>query len=211
MSYPIMLNLQGKSCVIIGGGKVASRKVSHLLETGAKISVISPEVTETLHQWHEEGRIRWIKQTYQRETLLSCEPTLVFATTNSATLNQKIQVVCTQIGVWCNRVDDPQTSDFHNMAAVNNPPITIAISTHGASPSLLKHIKSVIGSTIGDEYGTLASWLKNLRERIALDSQSDRKKLYDKIVHSDILDLLKAGRENTARERFEALVEETIS
>jgi siroheme synthase-like protein len=207
MNYPVMLNLKGKSCLIVGGGKVATRKVSHLLDAEAVLTVISPEISTSVQKWHREGRIQWIEQAYHFELLSKYAPVLVFAATDSAILNQQLKSDARQIGAWCNTVDDPEDSDFHNMALVESPPITLAISTNGASPALLKLIKAALEQFLGAEYSILAQWLKNLRDSIELESLNERQSLYESIVQSDILDLLKDGQEAPAREHFEALVE----
>lgn len=211
MNYPIMLNLEGKSCVIVGGGKVSSRKVVHLLDTGAEITVISPELTQTLKQWHRAGRLIWIQQAYSFEALSNCLPVLVFAATDSAEINEQIARDSAAIGAWCNRVDARGQSDFHNMAVVENPPVTLAISTNGASPALVKIIKAKLEQFLGTEYSTLANWFKDLRDNPALKTQTERQNLYESIVQTGILDLLQAGQERLARERFDSLVEEAAS
>lgn len=212
MNYPIMLNLEGKSCVVVGGGRVATRKVAHLLDA-ARITVISPDITETLQQWQAAGRIECLQQSYCFEALSRYAPNLVFAATDSQATNQVVANDAARLGAWCNIVDNPDISDFHNMAVVAKPPITIAISTQGTSPVLLKRIKADIEQFLGEEYSILAIWLKNLREtaKNQIETQSERHDLYESIVQSDILDLLRDGRETIAREHFDALVEKAVS
>lgn len=206
MNYPVMLNLKGKSCLVVGGGTVATRKVLTLLEVEAVVSVISPQISARLQNCYDDGLIWWIEQAYQIEFLSACAPILVFAASDSSSLNQQIKQDANRIGAWCNRVDDPENSDFHNMAFIENPPITLAISTNGASPILTKLIKSEIEQFIGSEYSILAHWLKNLRDSTELENQNERQNLYQRIVQSDVLALLKAGQEAIAREHFEALI-----
>ncbi|WHY86760.1 NAD(P)-binding protein [Neobacillus novalis] len=137
-NYPIMLRLEGKRVVVVGGGKVADRKISGLLGTGARLVVISPEATEELRGLFHAGKIEWVQRQFSNRDLQGAF--MVFAATNDKVLNLSIkdsaephQLVMV--------VDDPEESDFHLPSVFHRGRLSIAVSTGGASPTLAKKIR----------------------------------------------------------------------
>src|SRR5688572_16471075 len=131
--YPVMLNLTGKAVVVVGGGKIAARKIARLIEADAVVTVISPKVVMSI-----KHHVRWLKQPYSMNTLSRCYPVLVFAATESEQINRQIAADSRRIGAWVNVLSESGESDFHNVAVIEHPPLTIGISTNGTSPALLK-------------------------------------------------------------------------
>ena len=206
--YPIMLNLAGRICAVIGGGIVATRKVIHLLEAQARVVVISSQVTPTLEKLSAEERILLLRQDYQPDLLVDSQPVLVFAATDSAHVNQQVAQDAQKIRAWVNIADENAASDFSNMAATHRPPLTIAWHTGGTSPALSRHLKTIINDAIGEEYVMLARWLGDLRPQITnqVASQKQRQNLYNAMFNSDILPLLRQGREQDAFQQVQQLV-----
>ena len=135
--YPVMLNLKGKRVVIVGGGKVATKKVHKLLEENATIIVVSPTLTDELHTYALNGEIQWVARTFQQEDTRNAF--LVIATTNNRKVNQEVKISCSE-GQLVNIVDAPEESNFYNTATIERGTLKIAISTEGASPLLAKKI-----------------------------------------------------------------------
>lgn len=208
MGYPIMLNLQDKQVIVVGGGVVATRKVQHLMQAGARVLVISPDLTLELKSCVEAGNIEWLEATYQRDMLNDYMPMLAIATTDNARVNEIVAQDARRIRAWVNVVDDNEESDFSNMAVIQQPPITIALSTEGTSPALLRKLKADISASLGDEYAILATWLGEIRPTVTahLNGQDNRRDLYQHILKSDVLSLLRAGEHEKAREIFQQLV-----
>ena len=206
--YPVMLNLEGKSVVVVGGGKIAARKISHLVDAEAVVTVISPKISITLKSYVQHNQIRWLKQPYSFNTLSRCYPVLVFAATDSELLNRQIAADSRRIGAWANSVSASQDSDFHNTAVIEQYPLTIGISTNGTSPALLKMIKAQIEKAVGEHLQILSQWLGEVRPDIKanIESQAERHNFYEQLVQSDVLDLLQAGEVEAARAKFNALV-----
>lgn len=211
--YAVMLNLTGKSCVVVGGGQVASRKITRLLDAGAQVTVISPQITDSIQSWYDSAQLKWLPESYNSTLLQELEPALIFATTDSVEINQQIVSDAHHLEIWVNAASDSTISDFHNMALVEKPPITIGISTNGSSPALLKHIKARIEQAIGDDLSTLAGWMGEIRSQAQgmLSNQSQRQTLYERILASSVLDLLRDGDVKAAREQFDALVNEAFA
>ncbi len=212
--YPILLNLTNKQVVVVGGGNVATRKVKNLLDAQARILVISPELTPTLQGLVDEGQVEWLDEMYRRDMLNEHMPLLVIATTDDARVNQTVAQDAHRIRAWINVADgSSDESDFSNMAILNQPPLTIALSTNGTSPALLRHLKAEIGSAIGDEYAILADWLGEVRQPIKAEilEQADRQNLYQQILESDIIALLRQDKHAQAREAFQQILAEGMT
>ena len=211
--YPILLNLTNKQVIVVGGGKVATRKVKNLLGAQARVLVISPDLMPDIQFLVEAQQVEWLKAIYQRDMLNSYMPVLVIATTDNPRVNQMVAQDAHRIRAWVNVADgSSEESDFSNMAVVHPPPLTIALSTKGASPALLRHLKAKIDCAIGDEYIILLDWLSEIRQPIKakIDTQPDRQNLYQKILESDILTLLRQGKRDDAWQTFQKILAEGI-
>lgn len=192
--YPVNLDLQGKLCLVVGGGAVAERKVAGLLTAGATVRVVSPELTATLRQCADAGRITWLAQEFTPEDV--AEAFLVFAATDSAAVQEAIHRAARQMNCLVNRADAPEQCDFHVPAVVRRGDLLLSISTSGASPALAAALKSRLEREIGDEYAALAKLLAVLRSRLlALPlSGPEKKMLFQKLLDSDIVQWIRDGR-----------------
>jgi len=212
--YPILLNLTNKQVVVVGGGTVATRKVKNLLDAQARVLIISPEITPALQTLVDNEQVEWVTELYQRDMLNEYMPLLVIATTDDARINQTVAQDAHRIRAWINIADgSSDESDFSNMAILNQPPLTIALSTNGTSPALLHHLKAEIGSAIGDEYSILADWLGGIRQPMKSEiyTQADRKNLYRQILESDIITLLRQDKQEDARQIFQQILADRIT
>ena len=207
--YPILLHLQDRQVAVIGGGRVGARKVAHLIRTGARVLLISPEAGPALQALAAEGRIEWIAEPYRRDMLNDAMPILVIATTSDARVNQTIAQDAHRIRALCNVANgSSDDSDFSNMALIEKPPLTIALSSNGRSPALVRQLKRQLTQDLGDEYAILAEWLGTLRATLPgnSSSQGDRQTLYEDIVASEVLALLRAGDHDKARLVFQQIL-----
>lgn len=206
MHYIISLDLTDKSCVVVGGGTVAARKVSGLLAAGAVVTVISPTVHDTIPL----DRVTLIQQPYDSRPLIAARPLLVFAATDSATVNAQVATDARAIGAWVNGVDAHTPSDFDNVVTLDRPPIQVAVSTSGAAPALAKHLRDEIGGLLGTAYPTLAAWMGELRPTVqaALPDPAARHAFWEHILASDVIGMLKSGDIELAYARFRALVDD---
>jgi len=176
--FPIFLNLKDKLCLVIGGGKVAERKVENLLKTGAKVKIISPEVTSSLKRLVEEGKIEWERRVYKRGDLNSAW--LVIAATNDPKAQKEIYKEAEEKHIFCNVVDVPELCSFIVPSIIKRGLLTIAISTSGVSPAVARRLRETLEELIGEEYDFYLKLMKNLREQILslnLSSEEKEKKL----------------------------------
>lgn len=203
--YPILLQLAGRRCVVIGGGKVAARKVNHLLEAGAEVVIISPTLEATLETLAAERRLQIHRSEYQVDLLASLHPWLVFAATDSRALNQQIVEDARGQNILVGAVDS--VADFTSMACFHRGPITVGVATGGASPTLAVHLQRRLSSAVGEEYALLAAWLSELRPRVQqrIQVEAARKAFWQAAVDSSILDYLRSGDMTRARVILDSL------
>jgi siroheme synthase-like protein len=107
---PVMLRVQGKCCVVIGGGEVAAQKVRQLLECGAEVVIVSPDLCDELMALARSGQARWLPQPYEASVLDGAF--LVFACTDDNAVNRQVFADCEARRLWCNVVDVPDLCSF---------------------------------------------------------------------------------------------------
>lgn len=194
--YPVCLDLQGRVAVVIGGGAVAARKVESLRRYGARVIVVAPRFSEELASVDAERRERG----YEPHDLDGA--TLVFAATDDARVNEQVAADCRRRGIPVNVADDTGLCDFIVPAVIERGSIQLAISTGGKSPALARRVKADLQKVLGSEYAEVNDLLGELRERVKsspkLPHDRDRKKFFDDLLASGILELLREGRRDEA-------------
>lgn len=198
--YPINLNLSGQTCAVIGGGAVAERKVESLLEFGAVVRVVSPEITPRLSELASEGRIERVESEYRPEHLAGAF--LVIGATDDRGTNKQVSSDAQGRGMLVNIVDDPELCTFFVPASVRRGDLVISVSTSGKSPAMARRLREEIETCYGPEYGLLADLLGSLRDEVkaAYSDPAERTRAYARILDSDALRLLAEGRHDEALE-----------
>lgn len=205
--YPVLLHLRGQRCVVVGGGKVAARKVSGLLDAGAEITVISPVFEDALLTLAASGQLEIRQTVYQAGMLSDLRPLLVFASTNSREVNQRVVEDARTLNILVDSVDDASASGFTGMASFRRGPIMVGVATGGASPLLATHLRERAAAVIGEEYTVLAEWLAELRP-LAIQEIADaeqRKAFWRAVLESPMLELLRADNHAEARTLLDRL------
>ncbi len=162
--YPVFLKIGGRRCVVVGGGQVALRKVTALLEHRASVDVISPELCPGLIELAEDGQIRVFRRRYKAGDLQ--EAFIVITATDNSDINRQIAKEAKSKGVLVNVVDDAENSDFIVPSYVRRGDITIAVSTAGRSPALARKIRTRLERDFGDEYASLAVLIDEARAEV---------------------------------------------
>jgi precorrin-2 dehydrogenase/sirohydrochlorin ferrochelatase len=143
--YPLFLNLQGRTCVVVGGTEMAEGKTRELVDAGARIRLIAPEVTNQISAWVQEGKLHWEPKVYEAGDLR--EAYLVVSVADTDT-NARVFADAEAQHIFCNAVDDIQHCSCYASAVVHRGPLQIAISTAGNSPALAQRLrKSSKGSS----------------------------------------------------------------
>jgi siroheme synthase-like protein len=197
--YPIYLDLNGRDALVVGGGAVAEGKALQLIEAGARVTIVSPELTEALRAAADREEITHINGSFIDENLNGVF--LVISATDDRKVNEKVAKAARERGLLCNVVDQPDLCDFITPALVTRGELQISVSTGGGSPTLTQRVKREIAALIGEEYGALLELAAEMRVE-AKDRIADferRKDALRAFVESDAIDLIRAGRRDEAR------------
>jgi precorrin-2 dehydrogenase/sirohydrochlorin ferrochelatase len=176
--YMACLDLEGRPCLVVGGGRVGLEKAKGLLECGASVTVVAPRVEPEL----ETLPVRWRPGRYERADLAGSF--LVVAATSDRALNRRVFLDAEERSLLCNVVDTPELCSFILPAVHRRDPITIAVSTGGASPALARRLRDELGARVGDEHVALARRLRELRPwvRRQYPSYAERRDFFEALV-----------------------------
>ncbi len=198
--YPVFADLHGRRCLVVGGGVIAQRKVTALMRCGAHVSVISPTVTPQLAAYARAGRIRYLPRAFRPRDL--ARVWLVIAATDDHAVNRLVAQAARAQRVFVNVVDTPQHCSFIAPAIFRRGPLSIAVSTGGASPTLAKRLRTELGRRIGPSYAQMLSLLISLRPAAhrQLPTSTDRKRYFAQLVSGRVFALMRAGRRRAAHD-----------
>ncbi|MBD5805808.1 precorrin-2 dehydrogenase/sirohydrochlorin ferrochelatase family protein [Limosilactobacillus walteri] len=143
--YPIILNLANKNVAVIGGGKVAARKIQKLIKAGVKPTVVSPLLSSTIAR----ENIDWIQDKYQRKYVENMD--VIITCTNNSDVNDQIKREATHFQL-VNNTSDKNNSDFYNLATLSSDDMFISVSTMGKSPSVAKKMKNEIKAWVSKKF-----------------------------------------------------------
>lgn len=184
--------------MVVGGGQIALRKVKGLLEFGANVEVISPDLCPELSELAEAGEINVLPRRYQLGDLQGAFVAIV--ATGYSVIDQEIVNEARKSGVLTNVVDDAGRSDFIVPSHLQRGNITIAISTAGSSPALARKIRTRLEEDIGKEYASLSPLVEEVRAELKQQGIKVDSDVWQEALDLDILiDLLKKGNKEQAK------------
>jgi precorrin-2 dehydrogenase / sirohydrochlorin ferrochelatase len=187
--YPICLNLSGRLCLVVGGGAVALRKTQDLLEAGAKVRAVAPQIAEG---FRATCGVELVRRAYTSADLDGC--VVAIAATDDAKINRRVYEDARGRGVLVNVVDKPEMCDFIVPATVRRGDMTISISTGGASPSLAKKIRRDIQKRYPARYTAYINILNDARTAVkATFAPGKRKAVLEKIARETLSAFEKKG------------------
>jgi len=191
--FPVNLKIDGRKCLVIGGGRVAARKVAALLACGGTVEVISPELTEELHEQQRHGHLSWCARPYQPGDLDGAF--LVIAATDVEEVQAAVFAEASAANQLINIADVPSRCNFILPAIVSRGDLIIAVSTAGQSPTLARRISRQLAEAYGDEYGTVVEIMGRLRPVVlALGLGPERNKvIFDALLCDDFVSWVKVG------------------
>jgi siroheme synthase-like protein len=155
--FPMMVKLEGRKCVVIGGGAIAEEKVAGLLPHLPRITVVSPKATKKIQKQVRDGILAWKQRRFTAKDVAGAF--LAIAATDSPAVNAAVFRACAARGVLCNSVDDPPNCDFFYPAVVRRGALQIAISTNGRSPALASRLRRELEQQFGPEW---VGWLRHI-------------------------------------------------
>ena len=191
--YPAILDIAGRRAVVVGAGKVGEGKIEGLLNGGADVQVVSLTATDRVRQWAAQGRIELHERAYETADLDGAF--LVIAATEDNPTNVRVFEDAEARQMLCNVVDVTHLCNFILPSIVRHGDLAIAVSTGGASPALARRIRLSLEQCYGDEYAVALELLGALREELEkmYPNPDDRKVLFERMVYSDFMDLVRAG------------------
>jgi siroheme synthase-like protein len=148
--FPVSLDIKGCPCVVVGGGRIAERKIVKLLSYGGHVRVVSPTISPGLRARFDQGKIEWRARSYQVEDL--GEARLVVAATSDRAVNQRVAQDAQTMRVFVNVVDSEPDSSFIFPALLEEAGVVVAVSSHGKSPGLSKRVRDRLNGRIGREF-----------------------------------------------------------
>jgi siroheme synthase-like protein len=208
-TYPVFLiGLERRRSIVIGPGAEAERKIDGLLDCGAAVTVIAPESTPHVRELARRGRLTWLERDYAEGDLAGAF--LVIATGDDPARNERIFREAQERGVLINVMDDTAHCTFIAGSVVRRGPLTVAISTGGSAPALAVRLRERLERELGAEYGDFLGLMSSLREPLArrYPEFATRRRLWYRLVDSDLLEQLRAGDPARARARAEQLIDE---
>lgn len=200
--FPIALSVEGRRCVVVGGGKVAARRVTALLEAGAEVVVIAPEADAVIRQAAAEGRVQLRPEAYQASHLEGMF--LVLAATDRPEVNAGVVADARARGLLCNDAEEPERGDFLVPSTVRRGDLLLSVTTGGHSPSLAGRIAEQLAAVYGPEYAGYVALLGEVRRHVlATVADAGRRRAALNRVAADgaILALIREGRADEARAR----------
>lgn len=184
--YPVMLDIRGRRCLVVGGGGVALRKIQGLLEDDAEVTVVAPTVVGPIADLAARGAVRLERRPYARGEAASYA--LAFAATDDVEVNRQVGDDAAGAGVLANVADDPGASTFHLPARLRRGPLQIAVASAGEAPFVVHRLRKLLESRLGSEWGEWLDAATRFRSAVReLDlPRSEREARYDRFFRETV-------------------------
>ncbi|HWG72555.1 MAG TPA: bifunctional precorrin-2 dehydrogenase/sirohydrochlorin ferrochelatase [Acidimicrobiales bacterium] len=202
--YPVNLVLEGRACLVVGGGAVAARKIAGLVAAGAVVRVVATRVGAEVRACG----VPFEERPYRRGDVTG--QWLVITATDDPAANAAVRADGDAAGVWVNAADDPASCSFTLPAVARQGPVTVAVSTGGHSPALASWLRQHVVAELGPEWATLAALLSGARERMKAEGRSTEGADWRALIDWDMLDLLRTGQDARVKERLEAWLSSSL-
>jgi len=189
--YPVNLDIKGRQCLVVGGGRVGSRKVDTLVQCGAVVTVVSAEVSPAVKQLADEKAILLKQRAYRASDVEGMF--LVIGATDNETLNRQINADAERLNLLCNIADRPEICNFILPAIVRRGSFVMAISTAGKSPAFAKHVRKRLETQFGPEYGVVLELMGAIRSKLLAGAHEPEvhKPLFEQLIDGDLVALIK--------------------
>jgi len=201
--YPVSLDVCGRSCLVVGGGKVAARKARSLLECGAAVTVITPTLSRDMEELVPSLRTL-VTRTYVKGDASVFR--LVVTATGIPEVDGAVYADAEAAGVWANSADDMAHSSFILPAVHRDGPVTVAVSTGGLSPALASWLRTRLATECGDGIGMLAQLLGEARARLRETGRSSESVDWRQLLDGPLLELVRGGDIDGARATVQAAI-----
>ncbi|HEY1466882.1 MAG TPA: bifunctional precorrin-2 dehydrogenase/sirohydrochlorin ferrochelatase [Acidimicrobiales bacterium] len=212
--YPVALVVDGRRCLVVGGGPIATHKAEGLLNCRAHVTVVAPRISERLRRLAQNTTS---DPSRHRPLVLEERPyrtgeasgyRLVITATGDPVVDRAVAADAEAAGVWVNSADDVDNCTFMLPAVHRDGDVTVAVSTGGASPALAGWLRDRAAAAIGPEAGTLAVLLDEARRRVRAQGMSTEATDWSAILSGPFVDLVRSGRMDEARALLHAAVDD---
>ncbi len=203
---PIFLKLEGRPCLVVGGGEVAARKVALLLKAGAQVTVVAPNLCPALARLLSAGEIVHRSTRFARGDVEGCA--LAVAATDEASVNRAVAQAAQALRVPVNVTDQPQLSSFILPSIIDRSPIVIAVSSTGSSPMLARLLRARLETLIPAAYGRLAALVESFRDRVKarFATSVERRRFWEAVLQGPIAERVLAGQDRAAKAELERAI-----
>jgi siroheme synthase-like protein len=200
--YPVNLVVDGRPCLVVGGGRVALGKVRGLVEAGARVTVVAPDVVDDLAALAGTVGVTVERRPYRRGEVAGYR--FAVAATGDPDVNQAVYDDGEAAGVWVNAADDPDRCSAVLPARIRQGRLTVTVSTGGHSPAVASWLRDRLAAELGPEYDQLIGLLGEARKEVQAQGLGTEELDWRRALDSGILDLVRAGRLDAAKERLRA-------
>ncbi len=202
------MDINNRKCLVVGGGKIAARKVHLLCRAGANVVVIAPNLTNDLDSMAKNNEISLLSEEYSGVSM--SDYAVVIAATNNADVNKQVSEDAKKQGIPVNVVDQPDLCTFIMPSIIDRSPVQIAVSTGGASPVLARLLRAKLETVIPSAYGRLAELIESYRNKVkeTFSSTDERKKFWEAVLEGPIAESLIAGKDKDAKQALDKAVAE---
>jgi len=211
--FPIFMNIKSRQCLVVGGGKVAARKIALLLKAGAQVQVVAPELCGEVNDMARTGQIKHLARGFDDKDICDtgkCDHVLVIAATSDQATNQRISELARARSMPVNVIDQPHLCSFIMPSIVDRSPIQIAISTGGSSPVLARLLRTRLESYIPTAYGKLAQLVDGFRSKVIekFPDAKQRRYFWETVLEGRVTELLFQGNEHAAKHALQTAIDE---
>ena len=200
----MIMDINEKLCIVVGGGSVAARKVKTLLSKGAVVRVISPDAGPVIKELAKTGDIEWHNRRFKQGDLAGAF--ICVAATSDRGVNEEVRHEASVRRVVTNVADDSYGSDYHVPSFFEDGPLLISLSTSGASPAVSRTLRRMIQAYLGNHFGEALQIINDFRENKVKKEISDPKervRFWELAVTPDVLELVREGKLSAMTEEIE--------
>lgn len=191
--FPVLLKVEGRLCVVVGGGAVALRKAGKLAERGARVRVVSPTLNEELKALVDKGLCEWEARSYRQGDLAGAF--LAVAAADDAEVNAAVREEAKAAGALVNVADDPEGSDYQVPSFFEDGPLLVAVSTRGLSPAVSRTLRRLIQTWLGPSCGMALKIIGEFRDRVKqeIPDAKSRVKFWETAITPEVMEKVRAG------------------
>jgi len=206
--FPVFFDINNKRCLVVGGGDVAARKVALMFRAGAQITVVSPDLCESLQNRLANKEIIYEARQFESNDLEACA--LIVAATDDHAVNKQVSDLAHSKCIPVNVIDQPDLCSFIVPSIIDRSPVQVAVSTGGASPVLARLLRARLETMIPSSYGRLAELMSEFRDKVKekITTEGKRRRFWEDVAQGPIAEMIFSGKEDSARDAMHIAVDE---